>query len=135
VILLIFNLAGSCIFVRRTGSPDWFFPMGRIELGEGIIDATRRETKEETGAEPLGVPLCQRVTISFSNLTFQRWHLVVVAETAMSDLEPRDGQEMEEARLFDPPPKVDDVALMGWMHELYRAGTRYLRSLDAMDGI
>ena len=137
VILLIFNLAGSCIFVRRAGSSDWFFPMGRIEFGEGIIDAARRKAKEETGViiEPIGVPLCYKVTISFSNLPFQRWHFVVVAETAMSDFEPDDRQEIEEARLFDRPPNVDDVTMMGWMQDLHRAGTRYLRSLDAMDGI
>ena len=135
--LLIFNLAGSCLFVRRTGSSDWFFPKGRIEFGEGIIGAARREAKEGTGAviEPIGVPLCQRVTIRFSNLTFQRGHFVVVAETTMSDFESLDRHKIEEARLFDPPPHIDNVILMGWMLELHRAGTRYLRSMDVMDGI
>ena len=101
------------------------------------MDAARREAIEETGVkiEPLGVPLCQRVTLNFSNLVFQRWHLLVVAETETSVLEPRDGEEIAEARLFDTLPHVDDEEMMSWMHELHRAGTKYLRSLEVLDGI
>jgi 8-oxo-dGTP pyrophosphatase MutT (NUDIX family) len=137
VVLLIFNLAGSCVFVRRKASSDWFFPMGRIEKEESIIEAARREAFEETGVEiePVGVPLCQRVTLSFKNTTFQRWHIVVIAETASSSLFPRDRDEIEEARFFDFPPPVDDLDISSWMQELHTAGTRYMRSLDAMDGI
>ena len=137
VIILIFNLAGSCALIRRAKAADWFFPMGRIHAGEGIIDAARREAMEEVGVviEPLGVPLCQMVTLTFSNLTLQRWHIVVVAETASSVLDPLDHVEIEEARLFDVLPPVNDTAIMSWMKELYSAGTRYMRSLDAMDGI
>jgi ADP-ribose pyrophosphatase YjhB (NUDIX family) len=137
VILLIFNLAGSCIFVKRRGMSDWFFPMGRIETGEDIIDAAHRMALQETGVkiEPVGVPLCQRITLSFSNCTFQRWHIVVVAETATRDLDPRDRTQIEEARLFDIPPPVNNISRFSWMHELHREGMKYLRSLDAMDGI
>lgn len=136
VILLIFNLAGSCVFVRRRGVLDWFFPMGRIGMKEGIIDAARREAMEEAGVEihPVGVPLCQRVTLHFKNLTFQRWHLIVVAETISSVLTPTDG-EIEEARFFDLPPSLVDLEVMSWMNELHREGMKYLRSMDAMDGI
>jgi hypothetical protein len=92
---------------------------------------------EEAGVmiEPLGVPLCQNVTLAFSNLTFQRWHIIVVAETATSVLDPRDREEIEEARFFDIPPPVNDIAMMSWMYELHSAGTKFMRSLDAMDGI
>ncbi len=138
VILLIFNLAGSCVFVRRRGALDWFFPMGGgVGMGEGIIDAARREAREETGVEihPVGVPLCQRVTLNFKNMTFQRWHLIVVAETISSLLAPTDSDKIEEARFFDLPPSLEDSDMMSWMLELHREGMRYLRSLDAMDGI
>jgi 8-oxo-dGTP pyrophosphatase MutT (NUDIX family) len=137
VILLIFNLAGSCIFVRRKGTSNWFFPKGRIEVGEDIIEAARRMAVEETGVkiEPVGVPLCQRITFSFSNLTLQRWHIMVVAETAARDLDPRNRDEIEEARLFDLPPPISNFTRFSWMHELHREALRYLRSLDAMDGI
>lgn len=52
-----------------------------------------------------------------------------------SVLDPLDHVEIEEARLFDVLPPVNDTAIMSWMKELYSAGTRYMRSLDAMDGI
>lgn len=137
VIILIFNLAGSCIFVRRRGTSDWFFPKGRIEVGEDIIEVARRQAMEEAGVkiEPIGVPFCQRITLSFSNLTFQRWHIVVVAETASRDLAPQNREEIEEARLFDIPPPVRNIYGFSWMHELHREAMRYLRSLDVMDGI
>jgi ADP-ribose pyrophosphatase YjhB (NUDIX family) len=45
---------------KNTAGPAWNFPSGRIETGEDIIAAARRETKEETGLdieirEPTGV--------------------------------------------------------------------------------
>jgi hypothetical protein len=37
--------------------------------------------------------------------------------------------------LFDIPPAVDDIEMFSWINELHHIGTRYMRSLDAMDGI
>jgi 8-oxo-dGTP pyrophosphatase MutT (NUDIX family) len=113
VILIIFNLASSCILVRRKETNRWFFPMGVIKAGEGIIDAARREAIEEVGVviEPLGVPLCQNITLALNNMTFQRWHIVIVAETATSVLHPKD-EKIEEARFFDVLPPVSDIAMM-----------------------
>jgi ADP-ribose pyrophosphatase YjhB (NUDIX family) len=137
VILMIFNLAGSCSFVRRKGSDDWFFPMGPIRFGEPILEAARREAMEETGVPivPVGVPLCQRVTMNFRNAVLERWHLLVVAETAFSDLSPLGHGGIEEARLFDKPPKNGDGAMKAWMDELYLLGSNFLSSLDSLDGI
>ena len=137
VVLLIFNLAGSCVYVRRNGSDDWFFPMGRIRFGEAVIEAARREALEEAGVTivPVGVPLCQRVTLHFSNIVLQRWHLLVVAETMTSELRPSDLEEIGEARLLDKTPKNGDDGMTAWMDELQRVGSMYLRSIDSMDGI
>ncbi len=46
------------LFVRRAGDPDrdrWGFPGGKVELGERLTDAARRELREETAvaARPL----------------------------------------------------------------------------------
>ncbi len=136
VILLIFNLGGSCVFVKRKGAMDWSFPTGPIGPGEGIIEAAHREAMEQAGVTivPIGVPLCQRVNATSRDTTSQRWRLVVVAETATSDLRPED-QGGVEARLFDIPPTVHDHDKAAWMAELHGVATRFMRSMDAMDGI
>jgi 8-oxo-dGTP pyrophosphatase MutT (NUDIX family) len=135
VILLIFNLASSCVFVRRKGSSDWFYPTGSIGSEEGIIAAARRVAREEAGLEiePVGVPSCQRILLSLKGETLLRWHVVVVAETAANVMAAND--RSTEVGLFDIPPAVDDIEMLSWINELHHIGTRYMRSLDAMDGI
>jgi len=42
------------LLIERANEPskgNWSFPGGRIELGETILEATRREVREETGLE------------------------------------------------------------------------------------
>jgi ADP-ribose pyrophosphatase YjhB (NUDIX family) len=136
VILLIFNMAGSCIFVGSNDRSEWFLPMGRIRPGEPIIDAARRVAGEQVGGkiEPVGVPLCERVLLSSERGPILRWYLVVVAETCASELHPQKKTEGREPRPFDLPPAVDDATKMKWMLELHGAGMRYLRSLEALDG-
>jgi 8-oxo-dGTP pyrophosphatase MutT (NUDIX family) len=135
VILLIFNLASSCVYVRRKGSLDWFYPTGSIGSEEGIIAAARRVAREEAGVEiePVGVPSCQRIMLSLQGETVLRWHVVVVAETAGNVMAAND--RSTEVGLFDIPPAVDDIEMFSWINELHHIGTRYMRSLDAMDGI
>jgi 8-oxo-dGTP diphosphatase len=45
---------GRALIVRRAHDPrkgEWSLPGGRVELGESLVDAVRRETKEETGLD------------------------------------------------------------------------------------
>jgi hypothetical protein len=58
---------------------------------------------------------------------------VVVAETAGNIMAAND--RSMEVGLFDIPPAVDDIEMFSWINELHHIGTRYMRSLDAMDGI
>jgi len=49
---LIFNAAGQVLMIRtQKWSQLWGIPGGKIKLGEGAVDALRREIKEETGLE------------------------------------------------------------------------------------
>ena len=46
--------AGRALIVKRAHDPrkgEWSLPGGRVELGESLVDATRREILEETGLE------------------------------------------------------------------------------------
>ena len=45
---------GKALIVRRAHDPrkgEWSLPGGRVELGESLVDATRREMREETGLD------------------------------------------------------------------------------------
>jgi 8-oxo-dGTP diphosphatase len=45
---------GKALIVKRAHEPrkgEWSLPGGRVELGETLVDAVRREIREETGLE------------------------------------------------------------------------------------
>jgi 8-oxo-dGTP diphosphatase len=45
---------GKALIVKRAHAPrqgEWSLPGGRVELGESLVDATRREMREETGLD------------------------------------------------------------------------------------
>ena len=45
---------GKALIIKRAHDPrkgEWSLPGGRVELGESLEDATRREIKEETGLD------------------------------------------------------------------------------------
>ena len=46
--------AGKALIVKRAHEPrkgEWSLPGGRVELGESLVEATRREILEETGLD------------------------------------------------------------------------------------
>lgn len=46
---IVTNQDGQVLLIRRTDSGNWSLPGGAIELGESLIQAATRETREETG--------------------------------------------------------------------------------------
>lgn len=54
VAAVVFDDAGRVLLIRRAKPPAqglWHVPGGRLEAGEGLVDACRREVREETGVE------------------------------------------------------------------------------------
>jgi ADP-ribose pyrophosphatase YjhB (NUDIX family) len=45
------NDAGEVLLIRRSDNDNWALPGGAIDIGESLVQAAVRETKEETGVD------------------------------------------------------------------------------------
>jgi 8-oxo-dGTP diphosphatase len=81
---------GRAIIIKRANEPyqgQWSIPGGRVELGESLADAVRREMREETGLEVKVGPIIdvfERIqhdsdaAAAPSELTVVRYHFVII---------------------------------------------------------
>lgn len=83
------------LLIRRAKPPragEWSLPGGAQELGEGVLDAARREVREETGLELTRVELLTVVdSIGRDEAGRVRWHYTLVdvwAEAAEGEARP-----------------------------------------------
>ena len=49
--VVVTNSAGEVLLIRRSDNDNWAVPGGAIDLGESVMQAAVRETREETGIE------------------------------------------------------------------------------------
>jgi 8-oxo-dGTP pyrophosphatase MutT (NUDIX family) len=49
--VVVVNEAGDVLMIRRSDNGNWAVPGGAIDLGESMVQAAIRETREETGIE------------------------------------------------------------------------------------
>ena len=49
--VMVFNKKGQVLLVKHSYRPEYFFPGGGVEKGEGLIEAGMRELREETGLQ------------------------------------------------------------------------------------
>ena len=49
--VVVVNEAGDVLMIRRSDNDNWAVPGGAIDLGESMVQAAVRETREETGIE------------------------------------------------------------------------------------
>jgi ADP-ribose pyrophosphatase YjhB (NUDIX family) len=49
--VVVTNDAGDVLLIRRSDNDNWAVPGGAIDLGESLIQAAIRETREETGVD------------------------------------------------------------------------------------
>ena len=49
--VVVTNSAGEVLLIRRSDNDNWAVPGGAIDLGESLVQAAVRETREETGID------------------------------------------------------------------------------------
>jgi 8-oxo-dGTP pyrophosphatase MutT (NUDIX family) len=49
--VVVVNEAGDVLMIRRSDNDNWAVPGGAIDLGESMVQAAVRETREETGID------------------------------------------------------------------------------------
>jgi 8-oxo-dGTP pyrophosphatase MutT (NUDIX family) len=49
--VVVVNEAGDILMIRRSDNDNWAVPGGAIDLGESMVQAAVRETREETGID------------------------------------------------------------------------------------
>ena len=67
--------AGALLLIERgrgAGAGSWSIPGGRVELGESLVEATRRELLEETGLVAHDV-----TTLGVVERISAEWHFVI----------------------------------------------------------
>lgn len=72
---------GKVLIVKRAHEPrrnEWSLPGGRVELGETLVEATRREIKEETGLDIEVGPLVEVFDRVHHLEGRVRYHFVIV---------------------------------------------------------
>jgi len=72
---------GKALIVKRAHEPrkgEWSLPGGRVELGEALVDAVRREIKEETGLDIVVGPIVEVLDRVHHHDGRVRYHFVIV---------------------------------------------------------
>jgi 8-oxo-dGTP diphosphatase len=72
---------GKALIVKRAHEPrkgEWSLPGGRVELGEALVDAVRREIKEETGLDIAVGPIVEVLDRVHHHDGRVRYHFVIV---------------------------------------------------------
>ena len=89
--------------VRHSGGEKFVLPMGRIWESEDFIEGAKREAVEETGLEVelKSLKEIRKAIFEFSNDELKRWHVLFEAKAVGGELEPKDKEEIEEAKLFE----------------------------------
>ena len=120
--VLVLDAAGRLLVVRRGTEPSrgrWSVPGGRVEPGESLSDAARREAREETGLHVEIGDVVGRVEVAGpAGLTYD---VTDFAATVTGDADPVAGDDATEVRwmtraeltgLATSPGLVD--TLTGW---------------------
>jgi ADP-ribose pyrophosphatase YjhB (NUDIX family) len=101
--VIVVNEQGEILMIRRTDNGNWAVPGGGMDIGESIIEAAVRETREETGIDCevtglVGIYTNPRHLIRYTSNdeVRQEFSIVFIARPTGGELRP--GKESSEAR-------------------------------------
>jgi ADP-ribose pyrophosphatase YjhB (NUDIX family) len=92
---------GAVLLVQRgrpPGQGTWSLPGGKVEPGEGVVHAVRREVLEETGLRVRVGPRIEVVTISGEGYLFEVHEVACSLIEGGGDEEPRAGDDARDVR-------------------------------------
>jgi len=101
--VVVTNPAGEVLLIRRSDNDHWAVPGGAIDLGESLVKAALRETREETGIEcevtgVAGIYTDPRHVILYTSNGEARQEFSIVLTARATGGEPARSEESSEVR-------------------------------------
>jgi ADP-ribose pyrophosphatase YjhB (NUDIX family) len=102
---LIFNERGDVLLQKQTLFGSWSLPHGCVDVGESVLDALKREVKEETGlsvveAVPFGLYTDPQYSVTYPNGDEVQTFTVAFVVTRWTGEPVPDGDEATELGFF-----------------------------------
>jgi 8-oxo-dGTP pyrophosphatase MutT (NUDIX family) len=105
--VVVTNHRGDILMIRRSDNDNWALPGGAIDLGESLIDAAIRETREETGITCaitglVGIYTDPKHIILYTSNGEARQEFSIVLTATAVDGQPTPSSESTEVRWVPP---------------------------------
>ena len=102
---LMFNPRGEVLLQKQTLFGSWSLPHGCVDVGESVLDALKREVKEETGlsvieAVPFGLYTSPQYSVTYPNGDEVQTFTVAFVVKHWSGEPVADGEEATELGFF-----------------------------------
>lgn len=101
--VVVGNAAGEVLLIRRADNGNWAVPGGAVDLGESLVQAAVRETREETGIKCevtglVGIYTDPRHVIVYTSNGEARQEFTIVLTARATGGEPAVSTESSEVR-------------------------------------
>lgn len=93
--------------IGKTGYGTWCLPGGHFEIGESLIDAAKRELKEETGIISDNMEYLQLINDPLENVHYV--HINFIAKDFIGEPKVTEPDKFEEWRWFDLNSLPDQI--------------------------